>query len=272
MNNIFKILCHKAGLYSAILLLLFSCAKVPITGRKQFNVVPDNMISELSLTSYHDFLSQNPPLPDSRQDVKMVKTVGARISAAVEKFLNENGMTHKANSFAWEFNLVDSPEANAWCLPGGKVVVYTGILKYSKDESGLAVIMGHEIAHAVANHGGERMSQQLAVVAGGISLEIAMQEQPSQTRDIFNLAYGIGSTLGTLAYSRTHEYEADKLGMVFMAMAGYSPGRALTFWEDMAAIPGAAPPELLSTHPNSENRIREIREYIPKANNYFRKQ
>jgi predicted Zn-dependent protease len=272
LNNLFRIFRYKAGLYSAILLLLFSCSKVPITGRKQFNVVPDNMISQLSLTSYHDFLSQHPPLSDSRQDVKMVKNAGARISAAVEKFLNENGMTQKANSFDWEFNLVDSPEANAWCLPGGKVVVYTGILKYSKDESGLAVIMGHEIAHAVANHGGERMSQQLAVVAGGISLEIAMQEQPSQTKDIFNLAYGIGSTLGTLAYSRTHEYEADKLGMVFMAMAGYSPERALTFWEDMAAIPGVAPPELLSTHPNSESRIREIREYIPKANNYFLKQ
>ncbi|NTW25124.1 MAG: M48 family metallopeptidase [Lentimicrobium sp.] len=230
------------------------------------------MISQLSLTTYNDFLSQNPPLPGSRPDVVMVKNVGARISAAVEKFLNENGMSKKADSFDWEFNLVESPDANAWCLPGGKVVVYTGILKYSKDESGLAVIMGHEIAHAVANHGGERMSQQLAVVAGGISLEIAMQEQPSQTRDIFNLAYGLGSTLGTLAYSRTHEYEADKLGMVFMAMAGYNPERALTFWENMAAIPGVAPPELLSTHPNSENRIKAIREYIPKANNYFLKQ
>jgi predicted Zn-dependent protease len=257
------------GLKFAFLIVLFSCSVVPITGRKQFNVVPDSMISSLSLTTYQDFLKQNPPLPASNPDVARVKRVGALVSEAVEKFLNDNKMAEKAASFKWEFNLVENPEVNAWCLPGGKVVVYTGILRYTKDEAGLAVVMGHEIAHAVANHGGERMSQQLAVVLGGVSLEIAMQEQPSQTRDLFNLAYGVGSTLGTLAYSRTHEYEADKLGMVFMAMAGYNPERALTFWEEMAAIPGVAPPELLSTHPGSENRIKAIREYIPKANKYF---
>jgi predicted Zn-dependent protease len=227
------------------------------------------MISSLSLTTYKDFLNQNPPLPESDPEVARVKKVGALISEAVVKFLNDNKMPERAASFKWEFNLVKNPEVNAWCLPGGKVVVYTGITRYTKDEAGLAVVMGHEIAHAVANHGGERMSQQLAVVLGGVSLEIAMQEQPSQTRDLFNLAYGVGSTLGTLAYSRTHEYEADKLGMVFMAMAGYSPERALSFWEEMAAIPGVAPPELLSTHPGSENRIKAIREYIPKANKYF---
>ncbi len=263
---------YRSKLLFISFLFLFSCSKVPITGRKQFNMVPDGMISQLSLTTYRDFLSQNPPLPESNPKVAMVKKVGSGISAAVIKFLNDNGKKEKSTSFEWEFNLVESPEVNAWCLPGGKVVVYTGILPYSKDEAGLAVIMGHEIAHAVANHGGERMSQQLAVVAGGISLELAMQKQPSQTQDIFNLAYGVGSTLGTLAYSRTHEYEADKLGMVFMAMAGYDPTRALTFWEDMASIPGVSPPELLSTHPKSENRIRAIRDFIPKANNYFVKQ
>jgi predicted Zn-dependent protease len=253
----------------AFLLLLLSCSVVPITGRKQFNVVPDSMISGLSLTTYQDFLKQNPPLPESHPGVVQVKNTGSRIAAAVEKFLNDNKMSERAASFKWEFNLVESPEVNAWCLPGGKVVVYTGILRYTKDEAGLAVVMGHEIAHAVANHGGERMSQQLAVVLGGVSLEIALQQQPEQTRDLFNLAYGVGSTLGTLAYSRTHEYEADKLGMVFMAMAGYDPERALTFWEEMSAIPGVAPPELLSTHPNSQNRIKAIRDYIPKANKYF---
>ncbi|MHC1774216.1 MAG: M48 family metallopeptidase [Lentimicrobium sp.] len=257
------------GLKFAFLIVLFSCSVVPITGRKQFNVVPDNMISSLSLTTYQDFLKQYPPLPESNPEVIQVKKVGALVSEAVVKFLSDNKMAEKAASFKWEFNLVENPEVNAWCLPGGKVVVYTGILRYTKDEAGLAVVLGHEIAHAVANHGGERMSQQLAVVLGGVSLEIALQEQPSQTRDLFNLAYGVGSTIGTLAYSRTHEYEADKLGMVFMAMAGYNPERALTFWEEMAAIPGVAPPELLSTHPGSENRIEAIREYIPKANKYF---
>ncbi|MBK6347966.1 MAG: M48 family metallopeptidase [Bacteroidales bacterium] len=259
----------KPVLFSAVLLILFSCSKVPITGRKQFNLVPDGMISEMSLNSYREFLNQNPPLPPSNQKVIMVKRVGERIAAAVEKFLRDNGKAEKAESYRWEYNLVESSEVNAWCLPGGRVVVYTGILPYSKDEAGLAVIMGHEIAHAVANHGGERMSQQLAVVAGGVSLEIAMQQQPSQTRDLFNLAYGVGSTLGTLAYSRTHELEADKLGMVFMAMAGYDPARALSFWEDMASIPGIAPPELLSTHPGSDRRIKAIRDFIPKANIYF---
>ncbi len=250
-------------------LLTVSCAVVPVTGRRQFNVVPGSMISGMSLTTYQEFLRDNPPLPAGNPQVELVKKVGSRISAAVIRFLNENKMADKAASYNWEFNLVDSKEVNAWCLPGGKVVVYTGIMPFTKDEAGLAVVMGHEIAHAVANHGGERLSQQLAVVLGGVSLDVALQQQPAQTRELFNLAYGVGSTLGTLAYSRTHEYEADKLGMVFMAMAGYRPERALSFWEDMAAIPGSAPPELLSTHPGSENRIKEIRAYIPKAEKYF---
>jgi predicted Zn-dependent protease len=142
----------------AFLLLLLSCSVVPITGRKQFNVVPDSMISGLSLTTYQDFLKQNPPLPESHPGVVQVKNAGSRIAAAVEKYLNDNKMSKRAASFKWEFNLVESPEVNAWCLPGGKVVVYTGILRYTKDEAGLAVVMGHEIAHAVANHGGERLS------------------------------------------------------------------------------------------------------------------
>lgn len=250
-------------------LLTVSCSVVPVTGRKQFNVVPGSMISGMSLTTYQEFLKENPPLPAGNRDVELVKKVGARISEAVNNFLTDNKMADKVASYKWEFNLVDNKEVNAWCLPGGKVVVYTGIMPFTKDEAGLAVVMGHEIAHAVANHGGERLSQQLAVVLGGVSLDIAMQKEPEQTRQLFNLAYGVGSTLGTLAYSRTHEYEADKLGMVFMAMAGYQPDRALSFWEDMAAIPGSSPPELLSTHPGNENRIRAIREYIPKANKYF---
>jgi len=229
------------------------------------------MISQMSLTSYQDFLAQNPPLPDANAGTQQVKRVGYRIAAAVQEYLSANGLKDKVAGYNWEFNLVNSPEVNAWCLPGGKVVVYTGLMPLVRDDAGLAVVMGHEIAHAVANHGGERMSQQLAVVLGGVSLDIALQQQPSQTQDIFNMAYGLGSTLGTLAYSRTHEYEADKLGMIFMAMAGYEPERAVTLWEAMAAIPGQAPPELLSTHPSSQKRIKALRDYVPKANIYFRK-
>jgi predicted Zn-dependent protease len=264
MKNVIKIL------FVILILVTGSCSKVPITGRKQFNVVPGNMLTQLSLTSYQEFLTQNPPLPANNKQALQIATVGQRISAAVETYLRENEMVDKISSFAWEFRLVESPDANAWCMPGGKVVFYTGILPYVKDEAGIAVVMGHEIAHAVANHGGERMSQQLAVVLGGISLDVALQQQPTLTRDIFNSVYGVGSQLGVLAYSRTHEYEADKLGMVFMAMAGYDPARTLSFWQDMAAIPGQAPPEFLSTHPSNQKRIKAIQDYIPEANKYFK--
>ncbi len=156
-------------------------------------------------------------------------------------------------------------------MPGGKVVFYTGILPYTKDESGVAVVMGHEIAHAVAGHGGERMSQQLAIMLRGVSLDVALQKEPGLTRDIFNTVYGVGSQLGTLAYSRTHEYEADKLGMIFMAIAGYDPARAVSFWEEMAAIPGQAPPEFLSTHPPAQKRIKALQDFVPQANKYYQR-
>lgn len=253
-----------------ILLGVPSCSIVPISGRRQFNVVPDNMISEMGLTSYQEFLSKNHTMPDNNAGTQQVKRVGQRIANAVEEYLVSSGNQDKISNYKWEFNLVQNPEVNAWCLPGGKVMVYSGILPFAKDDAGLAVVMGHEIAHAVANHGGERMSQQMAVVLGGVSLDVALQKQPDLTRNLFNTVFGVGSTLGTLAYSRTHEYEADKLGMVFMAMAGYEPERAVTFWEEMSAIPGQAPPEFLSTHPNSQNRIKALRAYIPKANKYYK--
>jgi predicted Zn-dependent protease len=255
-----------------ILTVLFSCSKVPLTGRKQLNFIPAGMLTQMSLTSYQEFLSGNPPLPETNEQVRIVKKSGLRISQAVEQYLKENNLTEKVGKFSWEFNLVEDKSVNAWCMPGGKVVFYTGILPYVKDESGIAVVMGHEIAHAVANHGGERMSQQLAILMGGVSLDVAMKQQPSMTRDIFNMVYGVGSQLGSLAYSRTHEYEADKLGMIFMAKAGYDPARALSFWQDMAAIPGQSPPEFLSTHPSNQNRIKAIRDFIPEANKYFQTQ
>ena len=265
MKQIAKI---KRILFVLFILFLASCATVPITGRRQLSLVNESEMIALSLTQYDQFMKEN-KLSTNTKDAEMVKRVGLRIAKAVEAYFTSQGQAAYLDGYKWEFNLVESKDINAWCMSGGKVVVYTGILPITKTEAGLAAVMGHEIAHAVANHGGERMSQQLAVVAGGVSLEIAMQQQPSQTRDLFNLAYGVGSTLGTLAYSRTHELEADKLGMVFMAMAGYDPARALSFWEDMASIPGIAPPELLSTHPGSDRRIKAIRDFIPKANIYF---
>ena len=249
---------HLLFLIAAI--IVGACSTVPLTGRRQFNFIPDSMLSEMSLTNYQQFLSTNPALPANSPQTQLVET-----------YLRDNNFTNKVGKFNWEFNVVQDEAVNAWCMPGGKVVFYTGILPYTKDETGIAVVMGHEIAHAVADHGGERMSQQLAIMLGGVSLDIALQKEPGLTRDIFNTVYGVGSQLGTLAYSRTHEYEADKLGMIFMAIAGYDPARAVSFWEEMAAIPGQAPPEFISTHPSAQNRIKALRDFVPQANKYYQR-
>ncbi len=249
---------------------MVSCTKVPLTGRKQFKLLPESYVMELSLTSYKDFLKTNPPMAPSTQAVQDVKAVGQKVSAAVNKYMNEHGFASRIKGYNWEFNAVDAKDVNAWCMPGGKVVVYSGLLPVSKDNAGLAVVMGHEIAHAIAGHGNERMSQMLAVQLGGLSLEIAMQKQPQQTRDLFLTAYGMGSTLGQLAYSRQHELEADRLGLIFMAMAGYNPERALSFWQDMAKVAGPKPPAFLSTHPSDAKRIALIKKYLPEAKKYYR--
>ena len=221
--------------FSAFILAIsiIACAKVPITGRKQLKLLPDNMMTEMGQSNYTAFLKDNPDIsPPTRQSAE-VTAVGIRISQAVEKYLKDNGLSKKIEGYKWEFNVVDSKEVNAWCMPGGKVVVYTGILPLTKDDAGLAVVMGHEIAHAIADHGNERMSQELAIQAAGIGLSVYMQTKPQQTNDIFMSAFGVGSQMGLLAYSRQHEMEADKLGLIFMAMAGYNPERAVSFWQEM---------------------------------------
>jgi predicted Zn-dependent protease len=256
------------AVYSISLIFILSCSTVPITGRKQVHLLPESMMSSLSLTSYQDFLKSNPPVSDNDANTVLVKKVGIKISAAVERYMKAHKYADRVAGYKWEFNLVNSKEVNAWCMPGGKVVVYTGILAYSKDEAGLAVVMGHEIAHAIAQHGNERMSQELAVQAVGTSIDVFMQQKPQQTREIFMSAFGIGSQLGTLAYSRSHESEADKLGLVFMTMAGYDPARALSFWKDMKSAGGAKPPVLLSTHPSDDKRISDIQAYLPEARKY----
>lgn len=227
------------------------------------------MMLEMGQSSYTDFLKTTPPVSPPTAASGSVLNVGTRVSQAVEKYMQDNGLSKKIEGYKWEFNTVDSKEVNAWCMPGGKVVVYTGLIPVTKDDAGLAVVLGHEIAHAIANHGNERMSQQLAIQLGGISLAVAMQQKPQQTQNIFLNSYGIATTLGTLAYSRQHELEADKLGLVFMAMAGYNPERAISFWKDMAASGGAKPPELLSTHPSDERRIAQVEAFLPEAMKYF---
>ena len=200
----------------------------------------------------------------------MVKKVGQNIQKAVEKYLADKGASSELNGFAWEFNLIDDPKtANAWCMPGGKVAFYTGILPICKDEAGIAVVMGHEVAHAIANHGRERMSQQMVAQFGLSTLSAAMGQNPTLTNEILMQAVGAGTSLGMLKFSRTHESEADHIGLIFMAMAGYDPNEAPKFWERMTQMSGGQqPPEFMSTHPSHETRIKDLQSWIPEAMKY----
>ena len=256
---------------SGLTLLASSCSEVAITGRKQLNLVPDSLMNNMSYQSYSEFISQNKLSTDTAK-IQMVKDVGRKIQKAVEQYCAENNMSDQLSGYQWEFNLVEDTNVNAWCMPGGKVVVYTGILPAAKDEAGLATVMGHEIAHAFAKHGAERMTQELLVEMGGMALETALAKSPAETKNLFLRSYGTGTQYGVLLpYSRKHENEADHLGLIFMAMAGYNPNEAVGFWQRMAsAKTGQAPPELLSTHPADATRIRNIKELMPEAMKYYK--
>lgn len=255
----------KSHLIITAIIVLVSCAKVPVTGRRQLNMLSESTMNSMSLTNYREFLSKNPPVKTSDTDAQLVKKVGTNIAQAVEKFMKEKGLYKKIKDYKWEFNLVNDKTVNAWCMPGGKVVVYSGLLAVSKNEAGLAVVLGHEIAHAIARHGNERMSQQLLVELGGVGLSLALSQKPQETQNIFLQSYGVGSTLGILKYSRTHESEADKLGLIFMAKAGYDPREAIAFWERMAKQGNGNTPQLLSTHPSDEKRIADLKAFLPKV-------
>ncbi|MGD9022608.1 MAG: M48 family metallopeptidase [Deltaproteobacteria bacterium] len=253
-----------------VLLVVSSCSTVPVTGRKQLSLVPRSTILPMSFQQYDEFLKSH-KISTNKEQTRLVKKVGSRIQKAVETYFVQRNMSDQLKDYAWEFNLVESKEVNAWCMPGGKVVVYTGILPVAGDENGLAVVMGHEIAHAIAEHGNERMSQGLAVQMGGVALSTALAEKPEKTRELWMTAFGVGSQFGVmLPYSRLHESEADHLGLIFMAMAGYDPNHAVAFWQRMAqGKKGQAPPEFMSTHPASETRIRKIKELIPEVMPYY---
>jgi predicted Zn-dependent protease len=256
---------------AGVFVFIQSCSTVPVTGRKQVSLLPESQMVSMSLTNYNEFLKSSTLSKDATKTA-MVKRAGLNISTAVEKFLKDNGKEKLLKNYAWEFNLVEDNTPNAWCMPGGKVVVYTGILPYTKTEAGLAVVMGHEVAHAVAKHGNERMSQGLVVQFGGMALDAALKEKPEQTRALFMQAYGVGSQVGVLLpYSRLHESEADKLGLIFMAMAGYDPNEAVAFWERMAKAGGQKPPEIISTHPSDESRIQALKDFMPEALKYYKK-
>ncbi len=252
------------------LVVASGCSSVPITGRSQLNLLPESEMMGMSLTAYQEFLQQNQVLSATDARAAQVRRIGDRLAQAATSYLSNVGASDRVAGFQWEFNTVNDPTVNAWCMPGGKVVVYTGILPVTQDDAGLAVVMGHEIAHAIARHGNERMSQALAIQGAGMTLEALTASKPGLTRDIFLQSYGIGSQLGMLAYSRKHETEADKMGLVFMAMAGHDPRSAPAFWQRMAAGGGAKPPEFLSTHPSDETRVHDLEAYMPEALKYYK--
>jgi len=267
-----KSLSIPIGILSIVFFTVSSCSTVPMTGRQQLSLVPNSNMLAMSFQQYEEFLDSNPVSRNAAQ-TQLVNKVGKDIQKAVETYFSDNNLSEEIKDYAWEFNLIDSKELNAWCMPGGKVVVYTGILNVTKDASGLAVVMGHEIAHAIAKHGNERMSQQLAAQMGGVALSAALNEKPEETQQLWMSVYGMGAQYGAiLPYSRLHESEADQLGLIFMAMAGYDPNNAVGFWERMAAQKsGQSPPEFMSTHPSDATRIRKIKEQLPKAMEYYKK-
>ena len=254
-----------------IITLVSSCYKVPISGRRQLNLLPESTMISMSLTSYKEFLSKHKVAPVNDVNSAMIKRVGQNIANAVTTFMRQKKQIKRLKNYKWEFNLVDDKTVNAWCMPGGKVVVYTGLLPVTQNETALAVVMGHEIAHAIARHGNERMSQGLLVQAGGIGLQIFMSDKPKETQDLFLKSYGAASGLGMLKYSRSHESEADKMGLVYMALAGYNPQEAIAFWERMSKIGDSNVPQILSTHPSDETRIKDIKAYMPTALKYYKK-
>ena len=262
---------HFAGFCGLVLFVtVLYCSIVPITGRRQLSLVPESQMLSMSFEQYDAFLKAN-KLSTDQGKTRMVKTVGVNIEHAVEQYFTEQGMEADLANYKWEFNLIDSEEVNAWCMPGGKVVVYSGLIPVAKDEAGLAVVVGHEIAHAIAGHGAERMSQGLLTEMGGLALATALQEKPAATQQLWMTAFGLGAQVGVmLPFSRLHETEADRLGLVFMAMAGYNPESALEFWQRMSAqSSGQAPPQFLSTHPADATRIANIKKGMPEAMKYF---
>jgi predicted Zn-dependent protease len=260
----------KKFLLAGSLLLAAGCTTVPITGRRQLSLVSDSEMNTLAVTQYKQTLGTS-KLSTNAEQTAMVRRVGQRIAAAVEQYFKQQGQSNQLEGYQWEFNLIDDPKTvNAWCMPGGKVAVYSGILPLTEDETGLAVVMGHEISHAVAKHGAERMSDQLAAQLGGTALSTALSQNPTTTKNLFEQAVGAGTQGLLLKFSRRQESEADHLGLIFMAMAGYNPAKAVPFWERMAAQSQSSTPEFLSDHPADATRIADIQRLLPEAQNYYK--
>lgn len=260
MNKTFKIIAIAAGA------LVVSCATNPFSGKSTLALVPNSQVFPSSFQEYNKFLSESKVIKGTA-DAKRVENVGMKIKVAAEKWLNANGYKEYLNGYEWEYKLIDSKEVNAWCMPGGKIAFYTGIIPICKDDSGMATVMGHEVAHALANHGQQRMSAaQLQQIGGGV-LDAATSGKSSSTRAIYAQAYGLGAQYGAmLPFNRSNESEADKIGLTLMAIAGYNPEESIAFWQRMSASnSGASTPEFMSTHPSDATRIANLKKLIPEA-------
>lgn len=259
---------------SGVLLTFFliGCVeRVPITGRRQLSLVPENELVGMSVSEYNKFLKENKTMDPSDPRDQLVKKVGNKIKDAIVLYMKEQKIEKRIEGYMWEFHGVENEAVNAWCMPGGKVVVYSGLLPVTRDEGGLAIVMGHEIGHAIARHGNERMSQMIVAQGLGAGLSIALSQKPAETRDLFLQVYNVSAGLNLLSYSRKQETEGDKLGLVFAAIAGYDPREAVDFWKRMSALNnGQKPPEILSTHPSDERRIKDIEKFLPEAMKYYK--
>ncbi|SHG24698.1 Peptidase family M48 [Flavobacterium segetis] len=246
--------------------LVFSCATNPITGKKTLNFVSNSELFPSAFQQYGTFLKENKVITGTA-DARKVESIGLKIKAAAEKYLTYLGQSQYLKDYRWEYKLIDSKEVNAWCMPGGKIVVYSGILPITKTDAGLATVMGHEVSHALANHGAQRMSAGQLQQLGAVGVAVATSGKSAETQQIWNQAYGVGSQVGVmLPFSRGHETEADKIGLTLMAIAGYNPEESITFWSRMAAqSSGQAPPEFMSTHPSDATRIANLKALIPEA-------
>jgi len=252
---------------------LISCSQNALTGKKQLTLLPESELQNMATSEYQRFLDTSRVIGNtSNKDAQMVRRVGERITRAVTQYYADKGLSDKLAGFKWEYNLVDDKAVNAWCMPGGKIVVYTGLLPVTQNEAALAAVMGHEVSHALLQHGNQRMSQGLLQQLGGVALSVAVANKPAETQNLFLGAYGVGTAVGVLLpFSRKHELEADRYGLWWSAMSGYDPRQSIPLWERMEkASNGQKPPEFLSTHPSEGRRIDQLKKFMPEALTYYK--
>lgn len=264
---------RKIALFFLVGSTLLACSKNSVTGRSQLKLLPESQLQSMAVEQYQQFLSTNKVVSSTaNRDAEMVTRVGQRITKAVQQYYGSKGLGAELEGYQWEYKLVDSKEVNAWCMPGGKIVVYTGLLPITQNEAALAAVMGHEVSHAIFNHGNERMSQGMGAEAVSVGLQVALANKPAATQNLFMTAFGIGAQAGVLLpFSRKHELEADRYGLIWTAMAGYNPQEAVNLWQRMEkASNGQKPPEFLSSHPSEGRRIQELQKYMPEALTYYK--